>query len=90
MKRYVHASRNCYDDLVRRKDFDPEVYDEDDEYVPLGYVTMTGVETLDIFEDDDATVEELGDALVDYVDEYFIISDEQREWVRNSAAIDEE
>ena len=78
MKRWIHASSDMYKSIIesRRKG-------HQNEYITLGSAAMTGVEVLDIFEDDDATKEELADALVEYMDKYYVLNDKQRQYVRN-------
>lgn len=49
----------------------------------LGGAMMSGIEVLDIFEDDNATTEELAQAVVDYVDEYYFVTPSQLNWVYN-------
>ena len=78
MKRWIRSPTHdmYYDEIAFRDDPD------DTEY--LGTAAMNGVETLEIFEDDRATREELVDAVVNYVDRYYIIDDAQRQWLRTN------
>lgn len=77
MKKWIHASttKDLYDDFIFYKR-DP------DESISLGTAAMTGIESLAIFEDDDATQQELADALVNYMDKYYILNEEQRNYIR--------
>lgn len=80
MKRWIHAStRDMYLDEVRVR--------RDPSQTPmyLGAAMMSFFESMEDIDPSELDEDELKQMVVDYVDENFIINDEQREWVWQNA-----
>lgn len=74
-KRPIKASRDCYDDEI-------EYRNGSEDTTTLGYAVMALVESLPIFDDDNATQEELSTAVLDKMNKYYILTPEQQRYIK--------